>query len=157
MNIARENKVTDNDIWDRCLQILAQIDIDGTSSDEYDDEDDVPPSGRAVRRKALPWINSDISKLWKALESYYSSFQSSGLRKKGNRPLIRHYVAKHQSSRKPVASLPRNFYDPLWLATLNEVELEILSPATEVEIPQLVSLRFWSCFHDLIAFIVGED
>ncbi len=134
------------DMWRDIEKVLNDLEVDGMSSDETDAENDrgQGPPVKRLRRVARGWLAPEISLLWRTVERYDAVRKHKQVAKAGNKPLIRYHDAHHTNhARKPVTSLPQNYYDPLWWRSLTEIEQEMIGPLPERALPATVSYVDW--------------
>jgi hypothetical protein len=91
--------------------MLKYLGSDGTSSDE---EEDAPGPVRPFVRVPLPWVSQE-ARAWKI--RFDSIFAVENTAVPHNR--IDPMPGARPSQRYPVPGLPRNFYDPEWLSSLD--------------------------------------
>lgn len=114
-----------------------RIGTDGNSEDESDGEVEL---GRGVVYWIVPleWRSKELVKLLRALDVLHLStrFDEKGKPTPGQWPRYR----REKPPRVPnyevdgVPGLPRNFYNPLWLVTRSQWELERLGIRDDVEV-----------------------
>ncbi|KAI5116358.1 hypothetical protein M0805_000465 [Coniferiporia weirii] len=80
-----ENLLDNQAVWGPVNSILSDLGVIGMSDDETDT--DVPTYRKSVQQRKLAWLNSDITNLFHAVESYKVS--SVFLHRHGNRGLNR--------------------------------------------------------------------
>jgi hypothetical protein len=121
------------------------------------DETDVPSrQKKTLRRVALPWIDSTISDLFEAVDSYEEAVGDECLLPiagkllpslvliyhgavAGNRPLPRSYhPAATDKQYKAIPKLPRNWYDNDWYQTRLPGFRSLLDVGPPIPIPNLV-------------------
>lgn len=116
------------------------------SSDETDEEES--SSRKVIRRVRLPWVATEVSLLWKRVESYNTSKQASSL-SRGNKAHLRRFEAGRVSQRSAVAELPKNFYDSLWWHKLHPSDRAYLQAKEDTNVPdaeQYVKSHFSNSF-----------
>lgn len=145
----KHHEVYHPDVWTPIKEVLQALGTTGMSDDETEDESVAPPNslggGKVVRRIQLSWLSPDVSKLWKAVDSYCSLSETTQYAGKfpsehrGNNPCLRLWESTMRSStRDPVVGLPRNFYDIDWWTAQPpawQSKLEVTNP---IPIPTLV-------------------
>jgi hypothetical protein len=122
--------------------VLNRLDAQGMSSDESDGEcvktaTVNPRPQKRLRRVRLQWLNQRISDLFIAVETYDKTSIQLYLRR-GNSPLYRDPIARIDTARPPIPSLPRNWYDDAWFKGLHPLDQMLLGVAPEEPIPILV-------------------
>ena len=111
---------------------------EGQSGDETEAEDMF--GHRVVRRLHRPWLNSEVSSLMVAIDSYFMEPRDqAGVRKRGNPGLTRHTIPKSNDNRPCMVGLPANFYDSDWFKRLDEYEKSELNVQPHTGIPTIVS------------------
>ena len=101
------------------------------SSDETDAE--CRPDGiKMVRRVTRVWLSEGVLSMWNQIEHYHHDREGP---KQGNRAFGCTFVPKNSSDSKAICSLPRNYYNSLWWASLIPVDQHHLMPGDEVALP----------------------
>ena len=99
------------------------------SSDEEDDK------GSFVRYRVFKktWRHADVTKFLRILDALYRMWrrESGQAPKRGSMQRRRYLVDEEATDRPAVPRLPKNAYDPDWLAKLTPTELDDLSPSKE--------------------------
>ncbi|KAG6372577.1 hypothetical protein JVT61DRAFT_7690 [Boletus reticuloceps] len=139
--IAQQNRFRKPETWEEVSKVIDRLGVEGMSGDETDSPPGVYP--KAVRRIETPWINSRISQLLQAVDSYESSLREENmLSPLGNAPFLRHYESRTKNMRaKAIHSLPKNWYDELWFRGLSSGERDFLFVVADVELPALEPYR----------------
>ena len=113
-------------------QVLELIGTEGMSSDESDTP--LTPGHKCTRRTRLPWISPIVTEAWVKIDQLYSRMTSTGQPIVGN--VFRHRLHDHvkDSKRAAVRGLPRNLYNPIFLACLPAPRLRWLQPAPDIDL-----------------------
>jgi hypothetical protein len=112
--------------------LLRSMPLEAMSGDETDH---VQGQVRyAVTR--LPWRSTNIRNWLKTLDLVHlsSRFSTTGRAKRGAFPHRRTLSNRMEQDAAPVPGLPRNFYNPIWLGTLDKHELRALDVQDEVDL-----------------------
>ncbi|KAH7917307.1 hypothetical protein BV22DRAFT_1135521 [Leucogyrophana mollusca] len=135
--IIEENRHRDPQLWDSVEDVLTALGSGGMSGDETDTTPDTRP--KRLRRVALPWINSDISELFNAVESYEAANRTERLTVPvGNQSFPREFYAlRNDQLQKAVPGLPRNWYDDNWIRGLSHGIQQMLCVQSPKSIPSL--------------------
>ena len=127
-------------MFDQFSEAFDLLGIDGTSSDETDDEGFTEGMIKQVRRINLPWLHGDIAGMKRSLETLDAPRMSAKC-KVGNQSCFRLAAAtKNDTSRRAARGLPSNWYNPSWIQKLTDLEKALLEPSPERPIPELVNL-----------------
>ena len=105
------------------LPHLEQMGKDGMSDDEDAHED-----GMRVYEPGIPhWRSREITLYLRILDLLHLStkFNAFNIASPGNWPRIR-TPSQRTADRSPVALLPQNFYEPVWLETLTKEQTDAL-------------------------------
>lgn len=110
---------------------LNKLGAEGMSGDE---SDHLNGHRRYVIRK-LNWRSDEVTHMLRALDALVlvSHWTSDGRPRPGKFPHIRLHSDKVEN-REPVRNLPRNFYHPEWLETLDKYERRELNMSKSVEL-----------------------
>jgi hypothetical protein len=105
-----------------------------------EDESDHGGNGGAVQGRRykivkLQWRSLEATKWLRTMDLIYAGtkINEDNTRGPGNQSRPRYPSSKKQLGR-PIKGLPRNFYDPRWLATLTPRKLEELRVQPEISI-----------------------
>ncbi|KAI9455309.1 hypothetical protein HD554DRAFT_2178513 [Boletus coccyginus] len=139
--IVLENRSRDPETWDAIHKIIIQLDVEGMSGDETDSSPKFTP--KVLRRLELPWINPAVSQLFRAVESYESALRQENMTEQiGNSSLERRWeVARKDTKSRPVAGLPRNWYNDSWFQALTTGARSMLASSKDVSIPILTPFK----------------
>lgn len=134
----QENKHRDPTAWGNIEKVLVTTGIQGMSGDETDA---TPRRIKETRRLKHPWLNSNITDLWVALDSYEHAIDDELLVKlrhrKGNAGLPRSTGVRQDSSVFASRLLPKNWYDDDWWRSLNEGAQLAVAAKAPVNIPTI--------------------
>jgi hypothetical protein len=115
----------------RFVPIWEKLSFQGMSGDESDHSD----GQERYACTYLPWRNPapEVKQWFKNFDYLHLStrFTADDRATSGKSPHIRINSDRKEQHAAPVSSLPRNFYDPVWLATMDEfevMELDIQPP-----------------------------
>ena len=110
----------------------------------------------------LRWRNPapEIRAWFKTLDALHMSTRFAA----NDRPLAGRFPHRRMPSKRmepvdtPVPKLPRNFYDPNWLETLDEIECDILQiqPAIDLTFSPQISLYVFPPFPSIWAHIFSQ-
>ncbi|KAI0323556.1 hypothetical protein GY45DRAFT_1264373 [Cubamyces sp. BRFM 1775] len=106
------------------IPMLEALGVHGMSSDESDHRNGAVQYG--VFKKE--WRNPAITKWLRVFDSLYRRLRlnEASHSTPGSHPHLRFYSDKQSSRHPPVKNLPRNAYDPEWLAGLNQYDIKLL-------------------------------
>lgn len=110
----------------RHVSILEDLGKDGMSSDEPDG----PSNPKQYCVLVKPWRNPVLASWLRTFDAVHRRFREDELIpgiQKGAQPHLRVLTDKVDGRRGAVAGLPRNAYNPDWLANLTSVDLEDLN------------------------------
>jgi hypothetical protein len=143
VDIVTLNRDSDPETWSRIYKVLFELDIEGMSSDESEDERARPRRSdrdlKKVRRVAIEWLNPKFSALWASVETYDNVPFDAILQRRGNASLSREHVARRvDKARAPIVGLPRNWYDEDWYRSLQSYQQKKLHLRADEPIPDLV-------------------
>jgi hypothetical protein len=138
-------------MWNRIGYVLTRLGSGGISDDETE-IDELPSDNTAarhlhlktVRRIRLPWLNTSISYLLEAVDSYkMEPIVSRARDSRGNVSYQREYTARRTDDRKSVVGLPCNWYDAEWYSRRTRAEKARLQAGKRIAIPDLVRFRIY--------------
>jgi hypothetical protein len=143
VDIVTLNRDSNPETWTRIHKVLLELDIDGMSSDESEDEEPRPRRSdrdlKKVRRVSIEWLNPKFSALWASVETYENVPFDAILQRRGNAALSRELVARRvNKNRVPIIGLPRNWYDDDWYRSLQGFQQKKLCSRADEPIPDLV-------------------
>ncbi len=129
--------------WRSIKKIVEIVDADGTSSDESDHGG--PDSDLdTLARHAKKGRSVELTALLHNIDSYNARVRPNGGKKSGRtpRPRIVADVARNRDVRLPLEGValgkPKNFYEPVFLASLEAGHLELLNCRPDHVLPTLV-------------------
>ena len=135
-----ENKYRDATLWGSIKTVLTTIGIQGMSGDETDTR---PHKIKQMRRLKHNWLNSAITNLWVAVDTYEHAVDDELLVKirhrSGNPGLLRSAGARMASSVPASRKLPRNYYEDEWWKMLNAGAQLKVAAEDPVDIPTLAA------------------
>lgn len=123
---------------------IALLGILGHSEDESDRDHKSPEGRPRYLILQLEWRSEELTRYLRALDVVHLStrWTRSGRAKRGQFPRIR-VVVKNKVDRdaQPIQGLPRNFYNPSWLAAQSEetkTVLQIQEKEVDLSIPESI-------------------
>ncbi|KLO04290.1 hypothetical protein SCHPADRAFT_1003341 [Schizopora paradoxa] len=124
--------------WEKASIVLESMTSRAGSEDETDEEETRARGSRVVRRMNQPFLNLKISNLMRTVDTYQRyQLDLSASDQRGGRPIPRITEAKRNDPRKPMAGLPVNFYDEVWLQSQSEEYKEGLDMQPDKDIPSI--------------------
>lgn len=103
------------------------------------DESDVRNGDCRYVVPVLEWRNPEVLEWLRIHDHLYLStrFTTDNRATPGRFPNSRTYSKRVEAGRRPVAGLPLNFYSPVWLAGLTDLERHMLKiqPAVDLNFP----------------------
>lgn len=113
----------------RMAKYIALLGVLGHSEDETDREHRTVDNRARYLIKRLEWRSDELTQYVRALDVVHLStrWSRSGRPRRGQFPRIR-VATRNKVDRdaRPVPGLPRNFYDPSWLAAQSEEDRLVL-------------------------------
>lgn len=122
MDVVSKHDVSEEP-WNLIQDALLCLGVQGTSSDESDEENHV----KCVRRIRLAFLNPHFATLFSTLDDYSRDGVVLKRDKRGNRKLGRLSNHFKVNTERVVRGLPENWYDPEWwrnLPTWDQKKLE---------------------------------
>ena len=134
----------------------------GVMSGDEEDFSYLPPRGLKCKRfivRSMTWRNPAAVEFFRVLDALYFSLRCSddGKWSRGHFPDERLRCERTESGRA-VRGLPRNFYNPAWLATLDPLEIEMLDmqPSVNFDFSQDI-LRWVELCHFSLFYVLHNN
>ncbi|TDL14062.1 hypothetical protein BD410DRAFT_810027 [Rickenella mellea] len=140
--IAAENLRNNPQLWEAIQDVLAQLTLNGVSSDESEWESpskETRTGNKTVRRIKLAWIAKEVTDLVDAVETYRDALRDEvNAQRRGNASPRRLFAWKEvNTTRQPVRGLPRNWYDDTWYKALQPGARSWLNAGKDRAVPVL--------------------
>lgn len=116
--------------WQLLYHMVDKLGVSGNSSDESEGDN------YAIRRKE--WRSTEVQYLLVYIDANRKTTNEFGSNLPGTRPHTRFRRRNANASiHRPVAGLPRNFYNNAWYDSLTEIQQFHLDPSDPVVLPDV--------------------